>query len=61
MDAEAFSLSAGNWHDMCKFECQHDELTNQESVSVAQGWWLCAGGEVSGSTRSDLRGSAPRP
>jgi len=60
-DEEVFWRSSENWHGMCNLECQRYELTNQENVRVAQGWRLCAGGEVSGPSSSDLRDSLPRP
>jgi len=60
-DEEDFLWSSENWHGMCNFDCQRYELTNQESVRVAQGWRLCSGGEVSGSSSSDHRDSLPRP
>jgi hypothetical protein len=46
---------------MCNSSGQRHELTNQESVSVAQGRELCAGGEVWASSRSCLRNPASRP
>ena len=60
-DEEYFLRSSENWHGMCNLECQRYELTNQESVRGAQGWRLCAGGEVSGSSSSDLRDCLPQP
>jgi len=60
-DEEDFLRSSENWHGRCNLGCQQHELTNQEGVSVAQGWRLCAAGEVSDSDSSDLRDSLPRP